>query len=108
MGSKTVTVEPIYVYTDTHDKSVKKSHKCGCEKCLFGENNADAGLCPTGIGKWCDFRIYVNGSGDGCGTCSIICFPIVFPTKLLLCFPCASYNSCRNKCNGTKDLNYIF
>ncbi len=105
MDSKTITVEPKYVYTYSDDKSVKQSHKCGCERCLFGEENK--GCCPASIGEWCDFRIYVNGSGNGCGTCAFICFPIVFPTKLLFCLPCAGYNSCRNKCNGTKDLNYI-
>ncbi len=105
MDSRTVTVEPIYVYTDTHDKSVKQSHKCGCERCLFSEKKSV--WCPTGVREWCDFRVHVNGTHDDCGTCTIMCFPIVGSIKLVFCLPCASYNSCRNKCNGTKDLNYI-
>jgi hypothetical protein len=106
MNSNTVTVEPIYVHTDTKDKSVKPSHKCGCERCLFGDEDKEC--CPTGVGKWCDFRIYLQGGqDDGCGTCAFLCFPIVFPVKLLFCFPCASYNSFRNKCRMTKDMNYI-
>jgi hypothetical protein len=105
MDSKTVREEPIYVYTHTdNDKSVKPGHKCGCERCLFGSE--DKQFFPTGIGKWCDFRIYVGRQDDGCGTCAFICFPIVFPVKFLFCFPCASYNSCRNRCNGTGDKNY--
>jgi hypothetical protein len=105
MDSKIVKDEPIYVYTDTDDKSVKGSHKCGCERCLFCSE--DRQFFPTGIGKWCDFRIYVGGGQDnGYGTCAVVCFPIVFPLKFLFCFPCASYNSCRNKYKGTNDKNY--
>ena len=96
--------ESIYSYKD--DKTQKKSHKCGCERCLFGEK--DKQCCPTGIGNWCDFRMYLGyGNDDGYGTCACVCFPIVFPLKLVFCFPCASYNSCRNKCKNTNDLNFI-
>jgi hypothetical protein len=78
METNTVTVEPTYA----DDKSVKQSHKCGCERCLF--SSEDKGCFPTGIGKWCDFRTYVGGGqDDGCGTCAVICFPIVFSTKLV-------------------------
>ncbi len=107
MDSPKVTMQPtnVYSYTET-EKTKKSSHKCGCERCLFGDD--DKKECPKGIVEWCDFRIYVSGSSDdGCGTCTVLCFPINFTMKLLCCFPCATYNSLRNLCKGTKDKNYI-
>jgi hypothetical protein len=102
-----VTNQPSAIYSYTEDdKTIKKSHKCGCERCLFGEE--DKQCYPNGIKDWCDFRMYLGyGNDDGCGTCACMCFPIVFPIKLVFCFPCATYNSCRNKCKDTEDLNYI-
>jgi hypothetical protein len=103
-----VSEQPSAIYSYTEDKTQKKSHKCACEKFLFKEEDPDNSCCPTGIKDWCDFRVYIGyGNDDGCGTCAFVCFPVVFPFKLLFCFPCASYNSCRNKCNDTDDLNYI-
>lgn len=110
MDSATVTIQPssVYSYNDSkYDKTVKYSHKCRCERCLFGKNE-NKECCPRGISDWCDFRMYVGGGqDDGCGTCTVLCFPINFAVKLLFCFPCASYNSFRNWCNNTKNLNYI-
>ena len=102
-----VTKQPTSVYSYTqNDKTVKKSHKCRCEICLFGTEDKE--FYPTSISQWCDFRMYLGyGNEDGCGTFACMCFPIVFPVKFLCCFSCASYNSCRNRCNGTKDKNYI-
>lgn len=107
MDSTTVTKQPSSIYSyNQDDKCVKRSHKCGCERCLFGTDESKQDF-PTGIKESCDFRIYVAGQDDGCGTCTVLCFPMNFAFKMLCCFPCATYNSCRNLCKGTKDLNYI-
>jgi hypothetical protein len=102
-----VSKQPTYVYSYTVDDKKPKSNKCACERCLFGEKNDDKMFCPTGIEDWCDFRMSLGYSDTDGGTFACVCFPIVFTLKLLFCFSCSAYNSCRNKCENTNNLNYM-
>jgi hypothetical protein len=100
----------------THQKvSVEKAHLCMCERGLKKTMNYiicmpdgvnEEGTFGTSLRDFCYFR--VNCHDDDDGICmGILCFPVVFPLKLVCQAPCIGYNMSRNKCNGTTGLEYV-
>jgi hypothetical protein len=118
-----ITTQPVQDTTKNTkvDMLVDRPHLCACErgcaKCI------NCVLCipqdvqrkedfPTKCSQLLDFRVYYCTSGDegcffnGC-FCGVVCFPISLVCKLVCQVPCVGYNICRNKCGGTKELDYI-
>jgi hypothetical protein len=92
-----------------------KSHLCMCERgcikvidccfCFPDDNYSNRNNRAT-CKNLADFRVYCGSDDDGY-CLGVLCFPISLFRKLIFELPCVSYNFCRNKCNGTKDLNYM-
>ena len=92
--------------TDTDDKY---SHQCLCEKCLTSTcKQQHHENCYSSLYEWCDFYVYCYHTKSEDPLCfSCLCFPIVFPLKVIFCLPCTCYNECRNCCNKTENKNYL-
>jgi hypothetical protein len=93
------------------DKSVEDDHQCKCEHIIKKMCHCGNGQCyDTGIYEWLDgFRLYTGfdrANDDGC-CYGCLCFPVTLPLRTTCCLPCAVYNTSRNKCKGTKNLNYL-
>lgn len=87
------------------------SNQCLCEKCFTKPckpEDLKKENCYTNLCEWCDFYVYCNGNTREDSLCyCIMCFPIIFPIKVIFCLPCACYNQCRNCCNNTDKKNYL-
>ncbi len=93
-----------------------RPHLCACErgcaKCLNCslcipldvERKED---CPTKCSDLLDFRVYYCTSDDDGICCGIVCCPLTLVLKIFGQVPCVCYNICRNKCEGTKELDYL-
>ncbi len=104
-----VSEQPKSILKKTTDIDDRFSHQCLCEKCLFSKcKNPEHDNCYITFKEWCDFYVYCSGSGSEDPCCySTMCFPIVFPMKVIFCLPCTCYNEFRNCCNKTDKKNYL-
>ena len=97
-------------------ETVSRPHLCACEHgcakcinfCLCVPQELERQVdCPTKCSDLLDFRVYYCSSGDDGWCCGIVCFPISLVLKLFLQVPCVGYNICRNRCKGTKEMDYL-
>jgi hypothetical protein len=83
--------------------------RCKCEKFIFCcEPSFKGDCCPVSLYEW--LGIMPTDCGDSHGphclaTC--MCLPFKLPAMILLCLPCAFYNSFRNACNHTEGKSYL-
>lgn len=84
-----------------------RKHLCACEVCLNHVccDSVYGSHCPVDCDDICDFRVYCF-EDDGC-FCGTLCCPMTLVIKLLCQVPCFGYNICRNRCNGTEELDYV-
>jgi hypothetical protein len=117
-----ITTQPVENTSNT-TKSTKvvsgdgpRPHLCACERGCSKFINCALCLpkdvqrkvdCPTKCSDISDFRVYYCTSDDDGWCCGIMCFPITLVLKLVREVPCVSYNICRNKCEGTKEIDYL-
>ena len=90
-----------------------KSHLCMCERgcvkvinfcCCFPDDSHSDRNNQSTCKNLADFRVYCGSYDDGI-CLGLFCFPVSLVRKLIFELPCVSF--CRNKCNGTDDLNYM-
>ena len=95
--------------SNPEDPNSPFSNQCLCEKCLFSKcKHQEHDNCYPSLYEWCDFYVYCSGPGSEDPCCySMMCFPIVFPMKVIVCLPCTCYNEFRNCCNKTDKKNYM-
>jgi hypothetical protein len=116
MSSETVIDVQPGIKTTPEPVSGDQSHMCGCERgfrkccrCILNiPEGEDAGKCGASLSYFCDFRVYCLACPNDKGIClGVLFFPITCPVKFLCQAPCIGYNMCRNKCNGTTELEYL-
>ncbi len=107
--SYVITEQPKSILKKTTNIDDRFSHQCLCEKCLFSKcKHPEHDNCYITFYEWCDFYVYCSGSRTEDPCCySTMCFPIIFPTKVIFCLPCTCYNEFRNCCNKTDKKNYL-
>ena len=125
--SSTISPAPVPVVMETSQAANNNVHTgklfsthCNCEYCkhrnmcekILGNMCGNTNMCIPSLKDWLDFRVYCKAVTNDDGCCyGLMCFPITFPMKTVFCLPCAAYNDCRNRCNGTTNqqyLNYLF
>ena len=106
-----ITEQPKSILKKQIDQTDVYSHQCLCEQyCTKPCKNSNPKIenCYSNCYDWCDFYIYCYHTRTENPMCfSVLCFPIVFPIKVIFCLPCACYNECRNCCNKTDKKNYL-
>lgn len=107
----TISVQPNVTLTIVDNNK----HLCMCERgcgkiinfcfCLPNDFDIDNRRNPS-CKDLADFRVHCGSDDDGY-CLGFLCFPVTLVRKLICEVSCVTYNSCRNKCNGTKGLNYM-